>query len=880
MKLGDTTYKKRTVKDLIRFIRNSTDNSQLTETKRIPSYSILLGAGASVTSGIRSGQKLIDTWKEEVYQELGKDKYESVSKFFESVDKPEWYDETNPYSALFENRFDLQRHRRMFVENEVAGKTPSIGYAYLVKLIENGYFNTVFTTNFDDLLNEAFYRFSKNRPIVCAHDSSISGVTVTSSRPKIIKLHGDYLFDDIKATLRETESLESNMKMKFQEFAKDFGLIVVGYAGNDRSIMDILTYLLQQDEYFKNGIYWCVRKSESDSNINNELKKLLWRDRVFYVEIDGFDEFFAELNHDLNDGNLPIDTSFLSRSHQEKILKDLTENQLLNLSNPSSHLAKDCKRLKDHFEGNFMNDYIQFMRNRNSNNQTENIREYTNRNVRRKINLKPLDKEQKKEIYDLNTELFVFNKKNEVLLKLKNINVFDLEDNLFKLELIELETDLTRDMDDETIRKYFDELIRLAPEEEKYYVIASNRSKHVNQKLDYLKRASEKFYNDEYIINRYISALIDFADENLGEEQNSQILSLIESNIEKSLKLNNSITNSVYYLKSKYNRIKYHAEDLKEKNEELCNKLWELSKTHPNTIRVLNDTQSSKLNETIIKESIEFYSAADDEENIERLYIELLNLHKKKDNIDTILAEMKNYEEAFIPSDNYKLKKAEILMNYEYLEDAYDIFMQLPKSFSIESEILTVLCYLEKKEEFEEYYEKNKDVEGMKENYLSLSERYYELEQFYKDKIQNGQTLSKNEAIPYSFSLLKLGKYQEVKNVLKKYYDNPNLCDGVIIVNYLFAEINLNPAKKDKSNKKLQEKIIESKYFQHSEFEKFGAWCVIGDLNNMRSGLSKVLKESPIKKYEITTWPIIEFAKTNEKISKLLTPNRKKLSNN
>ncbi len=85
---------------------------------------------------------------------------------------------------------DLQRQRRVFVENEVSGKKPSIGYAYLVRLIERGFFNTVFTTNFDDLLNEAFYRFSKNRPIVCAHDSSISGVTITSSRPKIIKLHG------------------------------------------------------------------------------------------------------------------------------------------------------------------------------------------------------------------------------------------------------------------------------------------------------------------------------------------------------------------------------------------------------------------------------------------------------------------------------------------------------------------------------------------------------------------------------------------------------------------------------------------------------------------------------------------------------------------
>jgi hypothetical protein len=57
-----------------------------------------------------------------------------------------------------------------------------------------------------------FHQFSDLRPIVCAHDSAISSITITSKRPKIIKLHGDYLFDDIKSTVRETESLEENNK--------------------------------------------------------------------------------------------------------------------------------------------------------------------------------------------------------------------------------------------------------------------------------------------------------------------------------------------------------------------------------------------------------------------------------------------------------------------------------------------------------------------------------------------------------------------------------------------------------------------------------------------------------------------------------------------
>lgn len=232
--------KERKTKDLIRYIKTRTDDN--------PNYSLLIGAGCSITSDIQSATSLINTWKKEIFESERSDSENDMEEFF---NKSTWYNERSSYSSLFEKRFDLARQRRMFVEREVGEKTPSIGYAYLIKLIEKKYFNTIFTTNFDDLINESFYLFSNKRPILCSHDSAISSITVTSKRPKIIKLHGDYLFDDIKSTLRETESLEENIKNKFVEFAKDYGLIVIGYAGNDRSIVDILTYLLKNEEYFK-----------------------------------------------------------------------------------------------------------------------------------------------------------------------------------------------------------------------------------------------------------------------------------------------------------------------------------------------------------------------------------------------------------------------------------------------------------------------------------------------------------------------------------------------------------------------------------------------------------------------------------------------------
>lgn len=297
MKLDDIKVhlkiKQKTEKDLFRFIKNRTDEN--------PNYTLLLGAGCSISSGVRSGAQLCKEWREEILMDLAPNETINLNdqekKEYLKNNLSEWYDPQAEYSSLFEKKYDLQRQRRMFVETEIKNSSPSIGYSFLTNLVDQSFFNTIFTTNFDDLINEAFFSFANHRPIVCAHDSSINSITVTSKRPKIIKLHGDYLFDDIKATNRETESLDKNMKEKFIEFAKDYGLIVVGYAGYDRSIMETISSLLKNENYFRNGIYWCIR---SDSEIPEELKRLLWNDRVFFVEIDGFDEFFANLFNFLN----------------------------------------------------------------------------------------------------------------------------------------------------------------------------------------------------------------------------------------------------------------------------------------------------------------------------------------------------------------------------------------------------------------------------------------------------------------------------------------------------------------------------------------------------------------------------------------------------
>lgn len=301
-----------------------------------PNFTLFLGAGASITSGIKSAKEMIEEWKASYIDMYG----------LEKLKLEPWLEKGNEYSELFEKLYDQPTQRREYIERCIVNSNPSWGYVYLVNLLKEKTFNTVFTTNFDDLINEACYTFSNNlRPVVCAHDSSIKNIRLTSNRPKIVKLHGDFLFDDLKNTIRELESLEDNMRTKFKQYATEFGMIVMGYAGNDRSIMDTLNTLLHSENSFPHGIYWCVRKGNTFEQLPEELKNLARFSRFHLIEIEGFDEAMAEIHHSIG-FNLQEEVSDPYSALSTKL--DRYFSGLEDDDIKSEYIKKDMKLLSEH----------------------------------------------------------------------------------------------------------------------------------------------------------------------------------------------------------------------------------------------------------------------------------------------------------------------------------------------------------------------------------------------------------------------------------------------------------------------------------------------------------------------------------------------------
>ena len=861
MDLNDLQHKRKSIPDLIRFISNTTRDEKIT-----PNFSVFLGAGASVTSGIRSGQALVNAWMDECVNMENEHKY-SREEYFSPSLAPEWYDPSNAYSSLFEHRYDLQRQRRIFVEHEVAGKSPSFGYAYLVNLIENGFFNTIFTTNFDDLLNEAFYQFSTNRPIVCAHDSSISGVSVTSDRPKIIKLHGDYLFDNIKTTLRETETLETNMRQKFQEFAKDYGLIVVGYSGQDRSIMDILTFLLQQEDYFKNGIYWCIRKGEGGS-INGELKKLLWRDRVFYVEIDGFDELMAELNYYLNEGKLPVDDQFLSHQHQASIIASLTENTYIKNSK-SPYLIEDCRKLNGRLSYNLTNDVLQFLK-RSSGQDTNKNKTKPLKSARIKPNLTPLTKEQKGQIEDISNEAFLYLNKNRAKQKLSSINFDDLPDSEFKLELLELYANLNDELTDSEIKKIFEELLRLNPRQQSYYEIAANRSVSFAQSKDYLSRAIEAFPNDFYIFNSYADLILSEYEEQMDKSELNKELPAVLDMLNTSLSLNRNISNPARRMKAECIRLLYANNNDKRQSafKDLEQEVIQIHKYHPATLKVLDAIHSDCYTKKLIEDSISFYSKADNPSLLEECYLLLLDWQAEHENFEAVRATMENYEKDYEPSDSYKRRKFHLLEENEYLTEALALYDELKITESIQLKKLDILGMMGNEEELDTFYSSLKKNRNIQAAYLCNKKDWQSLNELYEEWSKEDDFATETNIIAYSYSLLQAHNYEGVERLLKPYYDNPTQTNGTIVVNFLFAR-KMNGKNVES---KIREKVIESRYIQNSDYEMVGAYGVLKDRQKTLEYIRKILKKCPVAKYNIRDWPILTFLKEDQKFIELMTP--------
>ncbi len=100
-----------------------------TRNGKVPNFSLLLGSGASRTSGIKTAEDMIAEWRA-----LLSDDSDDVDRANHATRKS-LADSEDEYSVLFETIYDQPLQRRNYIEECVKDAFPGWGYMYLTSLL-------------------------------------------------------------------------------------------------------------------------------------------------------------------------------------------------------------------------------------------------------------------------------------------------------------------------------------------------------------------------------------------------------------------------------------------------------------------------------------------------------------------------------------------------------------------------------------------------------------------------------------------------------------------------------------------------------------------------------------------------------------------------
>lgn len=270
------------------------------------SFDLFLGAGASITSGIPSSSDLVWHFKREILSSSGKIngrkfqdlKVEANKRILQShFDERGESNIVNPYSHYFNECYPDPIVRKEFLTELVRDKKPSIGFLCLAALVEQLKFNVVWTTNFDDLIEKAINGLNYKSCQIVSPENASSVQSYKTDIPTVVKLHGDFRYDPLQNTNEELQKLEISLHTFFVEASAKRGLLVVGYSGNDESVMTSLEKALEQSNAFPKGLIWCIPKGIAPSQRLTTLidKANTQNKRSGFLEIDSFDYFLHEI---------------------------------------------------------------------------------------------------------------------------------------------------------------------------------------------------------------------------------------------------------------------------------------------------------------------------------------------------------------------------------------------------------------------------------------------------------------------------------------------------------------------------------------------------------------------------------------------------------
>ena len=248
-----------------------------------PPYVLVLGAGASLSSGCSSGARVIA----DVVGQLSSKDVADLS----------WEEKITEFYDLLDNLSATERYT--ILEPHIVGQIPSPGYRCLAQLIKAGYFDIILSTNFDVFLEDAlsdvglrkrdFTVLISNRE---SEEQIVRALGFSKPRVKLVKLHGDLPARIFAFTPEEVFQFTSRIEQTLTDILNG-DIIVVGHSLRD----DDLNRCIRAND----GALWYVNPTEP-SVADFAGRAILARgtpDHIISGELGRFDDFFQALGEAL-----------------------------------------------------------------------------------------------------------------------------------------------------------------------------------------------------------------------------------------------------------------------------------------------------------------------------------------------------------------------------------------------------------------------------------------------------------------------------------------------------------------------------------------------------------------------------------------------------
>lgn len=302
-------------------------------------YAFFVGAGASIKAGIPLATidldelpSVVTVAKQHIFTASNPNippSRQKVDQWF--ADKGFLSQSRNVYSDVLELLNPLPQGRKQFLNKFFVDKVPTRTHLYLAQMLRHNVFNLVLTTNFDDLLERQLYAL-KTDFVRYSVGESFDDFKLLDRTPKILKFHGDYHYSSIMNTDNETQSLETAKLNTFRSILKEYGLIFLGYSGNDESIMEPLYEAAVSKDCLPYGIVWIKHPNYALSNNCQKLLKLA-PNKVFVLESFDLESILETTYHSA--------VSLIDRVSDSDDFTEIQNDNLLKIE----YIPKDLERI-------------------------------------------------------------------------------------------------------------------------------------------------------------------------------------------------------------------------------------------------------------------------------------------------------------------------------------------------------------------------------------------------------------------------------------------------------------------------------------------------------------------------------------------------------